>query len=520
MFHPNRTTPNTVASRMLSILIAALTFLPLVSFLPAPLVALEEFKWGTKLQMVIPGTWISMTEMPTWAEGKWDKTEVYQFAYSMNRGSIRNPIWSPDGKWLAFNDYSKFLGIVSSGGGEPRMLWSGWYGFQYDEKKNVTGGNAGLWKTLCFTPDGKEVTFVKQIVDHTRGTVTKTTTTTSGFSVSVTGLVPVIYSINIETGAERVIADPGLEGRWSHDGKFFVYTKWVQGTGYNVLRDIGYSTFNNIPVLNAWPKVGAGIGIKNLETGKEWLLTDRESMLPCFSPDDAYVLLTMKDSAGLYQIYSIPREGGAPKQLTFYGPEDEGRNAYLADVSPDGEWLLHRGDFLANGVKMAGLCAFNLGTGKSFLSFPNADKFTGEGSFSGDNRKFAFSVATPQADPKMAPIYNIFTVDFQPSPFWKTNAVSEQIPVGFALTGNHPNPFNPSTTISFTLPSAGSVNLTVYDITGRKIRDLESGQLSAGSHSVLWDGRDANGKAVSSGVYLSRLSRGGKAVSRRMLLMK
>jgi hypothetical protein len=93
-------------------------------------------------------------------------------------------------------------------------------------------------------------------------------------------------------------------------------------------------------------------------------------------------------------------------------------------------------------------------------------------------------------------------------------------PADFALTGNHPNPFNPSTTISFTLPASGPVSLAVYDITGRKIRDVISGPMSAGSHSAVWDGRDSAGKTVSSGVYLSRLTQGGKTVSRRMLLVK
>jgi thiol-disulfide isomerase/thioredoxin len=93
-------------------------------------------------------------------------------------------------------------------------------------------------------------------------------------------------------------------------------------------------------------------------------------------------------------------------------------------------------------------------------------------------------------------------------------------PVDFVLTGNYPNPFNPSTTVSFTLPSSGQVSLVVYDITGRKIRDLISGPMSAGSHSVVWDGRDSAGKTVSSGVYLSRLTQGERTVSRRMTLMK
>ncbi|MHB9027920.1 MAG: Omp28-related outer membrane protein [Candidatus Latescibacterota bacterium] len=110
-----------------------------------------------------------------------------------------------------------------------------------------------------------------------------------------------------------------------------------------------------------------------------------------------------------------------------------------------------------------------------------------------------------------------FPVIAPPSPiFVRENAA----PVGFALTGNHPNPFNPSTTISFTLPASGPASLAIYDITGRKVRELVNGRMSAGAHSVVWDGRNTNGKAVSSGVYFSRLTQGKKAVSGRMLLVK
>ncbi|MHB9028902.1 MAG: FlgD immunoglobulin-like domain containing protein [Candidatus Latescibacterota bacterium] len=96
----------------------------------------------------------------------------------------------------------------------------------------------------------------------------------------------------------------------------------------------------------------------------------------------------------------------------------------------------------------------------------------------------------------------------------------DESPTSFAITGNYPNPFNPSTTISFSLGAPEKVTLTVYDITGRKVRELISGPMSAGAHSVVWDGKDERGKAVSSGVYLSRLEAGGKAETRRMLLIR
>ena len=89
-------------------------------------------------------------------------------------------------------------------------------------------------------------------------------------------------------------------------------------------------------------------------------------------------------------------------------------------------------------------------------------------------------------------------------------SVSNTAPAPVSVLTNHPNPFNPSTSITFTLPVPGKASLSVYDITGQKVRTLVAGQMTAGSHSVLWDGRDDSGRAVSSGVYLSRLNAGGK----------
>jgi ligand-binding sensor domain-containing protein len=105
---------------------------------------------------------------------------------------------------------------------------------------------------------------------------------------------------------------------------------------------------------------------------------------------------------------------------------------------------------------------------------------------------------------------------FEPSAVAEPSA----FPTALELWSNYPNPFNPSTAISFTLPASGPVSLAVFDITGRKVRDLMNGPMGAGNHSVVWDSQDASGKPVSSGVYLSRLTQGGKAVARRMLLVK
>ena len=94
------------------------------------------------------------------------------------------------------------------------------------------------------------------------------------------------------------------------------------------------------------------------------------------------------------------------------------------------------------------------------------------------------------------------------------------VPLKFSLNQNYPNPFNARTLISFTLPSPGETELTVYDLLGRRIRVLQSGYLSAGEHSLVWDGTNQSGAIVSSGVYFYRLESVGGARTMRMLLLK
>ncbi len=97
------------------------------------------------------------------------------------------------------------------------------------------------------------------------------------------------------------------------------------------------------------------------------------------------------------------------------------------------------------------------------------------------------------------------------------------IPRAFQLAQNYPNPFNPTTRIRFDIPEGAAgvqTTLRVYNLLGQLVRELVNEAKLPGEYSVEWDGRDANGVAVSSGVYLYRLEAGRFKVTRRMLLLK
>lgn len=89
------------------------------------------------------------------------------------------------------------------------------------------------------------------------------------------------------------------------------------------------------------------------------------------------------------------------------------------------------------------------------------------------------------------------------------------------LHANHPNPFNPTTTIGYELPEDGPVLLVICDVAGRRIRTLvQSSRESAGIHSVAWDGRDDAGRSVTSGMYFYRLHADLFEQTRKMILVK
>lgn len=89
------------------------------------------------------------------------------------------------------------------------------------------------------------------------------------------------------------------------------------------------------------------------------------------------------------------------------------------------------------------------------------------------------------------------------------------LPEAFTLHPNYPNPFNPSTTVAFSLPEAARVTLSVYNIAGEHVQTLTWGQLGAGTHRLAW-----NASGLSSGVYLIRLQAGNQIQTRKALLVK
>jgi photosystem II stability/assembly factor-like uncharacterized protein len=131
------------------------------------------------------------------------------------------------------------------------------------------------------------------------------------------------------------------------------------------------------------------------------------------------------------------------------------------------------------------------------------------------------------------PGYHVFEVrvsdsDTAVSVFWEADVLSDvsddggssNLPKEYALSQNHPNPFNPSTVIAYALPTRSDVKIEIFNILGRLVTTLVDSNKPAGSHEVIWDGTDLSGKQVATGVYLYRLKAGETVLTRKMLLLK
>jgi hypothetical protein len=98
--------------------------------------------------------------------------------------------------------------------------------------------------------------------------------------------------------------------------------------------------------------------------------------------------------------------------------------------------------------------------------------------------------------------------------------VTENVPATFNLSQNYPNPFNPVTTIEYSLPEQSQVTLEVFNVLGQRVKTLVNVVQPAGRHKIVWDGKDAQGKDVASGIYFYRLEAGEFTQSKRMVILK
>ena len=423
----------------------------------------------------------------------------YSDIYDCGSNHTTFPAISPDGKWIAFmtfmnpevRDLSSGQGIwiVPAEGGEARLLYM------------------SEWDTDClrFTPDSKVVAF-QRTVD----------TPDPDDNYRLIHSSKTIQGVNIYTGVHQVILEGAGRARWSHDGRYISYINYDE----RVYTDELAAEHNAVPTI-----YDTVTGEKRYLTNENLPARTYKYIHPTISPDNKFVYVGIRgrfNDSGIGQLFRIPFEGGDFEQLTFF--EDVRGYCSNLNFSPDGVWLIF--DYSWG----TGVYVYNTITGQTF------DAFTGEEI----NKPYFQEEYGWEDNPSWMPngttfCYNmwfggrndyqdkieIYICGFDAAKYAVLPTfVENENPSSFTLLRNYPNPFNPATTIEFTIPEAEFVDLVIYDITGRKIRELMSCEMAPGVHSVFWDGRDDKGSPVSSGVFISRLKTGDNVVSNRMMLVK
>ena len=159
------------------------------------------------------------------------------------------------------------------------------------------------------------------------------------------------------------------------------------------------------------------------------------------------------------------------------------------------------------------------------LVFPNATSFDWQ----------QFTIDFPVPEPNTGEELKSVSIRLHPLARWSgtvwmdkleanklgvTDVRDENYPVAYNLFPNYPNPFNPSTVISYSIPNVSYVSLKIYDMLGNEVKTLVSGEQQSGLHNIQWSGENNSGVKVSSGTYLYRLQAGDFIMTKKMTLLK
>jgi hypothetical protein len=137
---------------------------------------------------------------------------------------------------------------------------------------------------------------------------------------------------------------------------------------------------------------------------------------------------------------------------------------------------------------------------------------------SDEAQSIAFVLGDPAFSFEIAAIVNGHHSIIEVNPSSSDDALNPTIPL--RLFQNHPNPFNPETQISFSLPEKGEASIKVFNLKGQLVQTLSEGAFEQGLHRVMWNGKDDRGRPISSGIYFYRLETESKILTRKMVLSK
>jgi hypothetical protein len=410
--------------------------------------------------------------------------------------------WSPDGKWTAVAGMgSDCIFLVPADGGDAVPV--------FDDIEDMYDSGAGYWlhmyiQKICgFSPDGTEILFVQQtIYDPEKITITPMEYNGTPYNSIRYGIGSTRFMlriVTIETGEVRDIGYSINGGMYSPSGRYGAMV-WDDYEGDRSTRRAEIQDSHD----------GSSLTIPNM------------SSIYCFTPDERSIIGSVAR-----QMVSVSIDDGT--QTLF----DLGHNIIETgvDISLDGKWLLcsvgcgertipNEDPSIVRTVSdIPKLHALNLETDELVPLHPLDDAIsTAYGRFSPDGTMFSY-LQHDRDDRGGVSRSKVYVQEF-PFPMSTSVAGTDETPAEFSIAGNFPNPFNPATTISFSLAEPGHAGLAVYNIAGQLVRELTDGVLPAGTHDIVWDGCDDTSMRVSSGVYIARLTSGAYTTAHRMTLVK
>lgn len=447
-------------------------------FLMALIAAAVVYAAPVLAQGTIYGTPVEMT-LPT------TDTEYYYFND-----------WSDDGKWYVTTlENERFsIWLIPADGGDAFPL--------------IEGDQHNSYVADHFLSNNEELVYRHWYVDDDDGyyymTLEKININTGD-----------IKRFNLSSGDTYLdtfdtISGQSARGNVSDDGKFLVYYDYGNFSG---TRETPYGY--EVTYACSWPVA------KNLETGEE---TPIKSFIEQsshffdvvrFSPDNSKLMVILPGGGYSTYLIDIPTATWEELPLNL-------QNHYCSYFSHDGDWILYTQldwtpEHPWSGTRQY---LYHLPSGEHYEMLPESEQQYGYGVWGPDDSEIAYTVYDAKQGERRTHDYSSYRITFAPQKYLNPTAVDDDFPEALATVANYPNPFNPTTTIEYTIPESGLVELVIYNIMGQEIRSLVSGQHQKGTHTVVWDGLNDRGDHVSSGVYITRLKVGETVAAKRMMLSR
>ncbi len=236
--------------------------------------------------------------------------------------------------------------------------------------------------------------------------------------------------------------------------------------------------------------------------------------------EDEYFLVENRQRTG-YDTY-LPSSG-----LLIWHIDDactSNDNEWYPDLNPSSHYLvaLEQADGLFELEKSIDAGDGNdpfpmAGMASSFNALSNVTS----SSYTDGNSYVSVENISPSSASMSADFYVAFSGGYDSDTEDENDPQDEDIlPASLRLSQNYPNPFNPTTTISFYSPEPGQASIEIYDILGRQVRQVLSGNVASGYTDVVWDGTDKYGSSVASGIYLCKLEMNDQKQVKKMILAR